>query len=64
MHISIGNISKTVTNMTKHCQEVIHYLSFGILAFDHGPVQGQGHAHFDCKYLENGERYGNRSYCR
>ena len=34
-----------------------------ISTFDLDPLkgQGQGQAHFDCKYLENGESYGKQT---
>ena len=29
----------------------------------HSIRQVQGHAHFDCRYVGNGERYGSHCYC-
>ena len=33
-------------------------LAYLHLTFDRSKEQGQGHAHFDNKYLGNGDRYG------
>ena len=60
--ISIANISQMMTNMANKifATNIKLYTAFQLaylhLTLAHINSQGQGHAHFDCQYIENGDR--------
>ena len=49
--------------LTHRKLHVAFRLAFLHLTLAHSKCQGKGHAHFDCQYLANGDRYGKHCYC-
>ena len=70
MNIPTANISKMVTDRENIAivikYEIARGLSIRIFTFDSNPFKGQdqGRAHFDCVYLENGDREDKHNYCQ